>query len=155
MPNPKALELTLSDEEKAGLSALIKRHKAGQLKVRRARIVLATGIGKSNSQVMKEENVSLSMVRKWRSRWAGLQPLALTELSIAERLEDLPRAGKPPRITAEQRCKIQQLACEQPEASQRPISHWTHREVAEEIVKRGIVSTISARHAGRLLKKGP
>jgi len=93
-------------------------------------------------------------VRRWRSRWLLLQPIALKDLSIEERLEDLPRPGAPPRITANQRCQIEALACEDPEDSKRPISHWTGREVADEIMKRGIIDQISARHARRLLKRG-
>jgi hypothetical protein len=44
------------------------------------------------------------------------------------------------------------LACEAPADSERPISHWTPREVAAEAIKRGIVETISERHVGRFLK---
>jgi len=94
------------------------------------------------------------MVRQWRQRWVDLQPIALSDLSIEERLEELPRPGRPARITADQVCHIQQLACEKPEESGRPISHWTNREVADEVMKRGIVAQISPRHAARLLKKG-
>jgi len=43
-------------------------------------------------------------------------------------------------------------ACEPPEKSGRPISHWTTAELADEVVKRGIVPAISARHVGRFLK---
>jgi putative transposase len=35
------------------------------------------------------------------------------------------------------------LACEQPK--ERPISHWTGREIANEVVARGIVAQISPR----------
>jgi putative transposase len=45
------------------------------------------------------------------------------------------------------------LACEKPEDSARPISQWTGREIAAEVIKRGLVAQISARHAGRLLKR--
>jgi putative transposase len=51
-------------------------------------------------------------------------------------------------------CRIVALACEAPSATGRPISQWTGREIAAEIVGRGIVPTISGRHAARLLKKG-
>jgi len=34
-----------------------------------------------------------------------------------------------------------------------PISHWTARELAAEIMKQGIIETISVRHVGRLLKE--
>ena len=120
----------------------------------RARILLAASEGKSNSQIMREQKLSRDMVRQWRQRWIDLQPIALSDLSIEERLEELPRPGKPARITADQVCHIQQLACEKPEESGRPISHWTNREVADEVMKRGIVAQISPRHAARLLKKG-
>jgi transposase len=78
----------------------------------------------------------------------------LSELSIEERLADLPRPGAPARITAEQVCQIIAMACEHPGESGRPISQWTQREIADEIMKRGIVDRISPRHAGRFLKGG-
>jgi hypothetical protein len=46
------------------------------------------------------------------------------------------------------------LACEAPNQSGRPISQWTGRELADELVQRGIVERISRRHAARLLKRG-
>ena len=88
----------------------------------------------------------------WRNRWAQLQDIALADLSIEERLQDAPRSGAPARITADQRCQIEALACEKPEKSGRPITNWTAREIADEIKKRKIVKNISPRHAARLLK---
>ena len=153
MPSPKALPLELSEAEEANLKKLVNRHKVGQQIAIRGRIVLAAGAGKNNSQIAREQEVSLDMVRLWRQRWLDLQPIALAELSVEERLEDLPRPGAPARITADQRCQIEALACEKPEDADRPISHWTGREIADELMKRGIVEQISARHAGRLLKR--
>ena len=153
MPIPKPLPLQLDQNEKDGLEQLIKRHKAGQQIVLRARIILAAAEGKSNCQIARELQVSRQMVRLWRERWLQLQSIPLTELSVEERLEDLARPGAPARISAAQRCQIEALACEKPEDSARPISQWTGREIAAEIIKRGIVSQISARHAGRLLKR--
>lgn len=60
----------------------------------------------------------------------------------------------PARITADQRCRIEALACEKPENSERPISQWSAREIADELKKREIVPDISPRHAARLLKRG-
>src|SRR5499426_981433 len=57
-------------------------------------------------------------------------------------------------VSAEQWCQIMALACEPPADSQRPISHWTPRELADEARKRGLVPTISERHVGRFLKSG-
>jgi transposase len=153
MPVPKPLPLQLAKAEQDELEKLIKRHKVGQQMVLRARIILAAAAGKSNCQIVRELQVSRQMTRLWRERWLQLQPIPLTELRVEERLEDLPRPGAPARITAAQRCQIEALACEKPEDSARPISQWTGREIADEVIKRGIVEQISARHAGRLLKR--
>ena len=42
---------------------------------------------------------------------------------------------------------IMALACEKPEMADRPVSTWTPRELADEAIKRGIVTQISARAA--------
>jgi transposase len=121
---------------------------------KRAQIVLAASEGKSNRQIVREMKVSIDMVRQWRQRWVDLQPIALADLEIEERLQDLLRPGAPASITLDQVCQIQQMACEKPEESGRPITHWTNREIADEVMKRGIVEQISPRHAARFLKKG-
>ena len=154
MPGPRAIVVMLSNEEKASLQQLSKRHHVSQQVAKRARIVLAAAEGKSNSQIRREMNISRDMVRHWRQRWVDLQPISLADLSVEERLEDLPRPGAPATITADQVCQIQQMACERPEESGRPITHWTNRELADEVMKRGIIKQISPRHAARLLKKG-
>jgi transposase len=133
---------------------MIRRHSTAQQLVTRARIILLAADGKNHSQIARELGVSVDMARLWRNRWHGLAGIALDELSVSERLEDAPRAGKPTTITAEQMCQIVALACEAPEKSGRPISQWTGREIADEIIRRGIVATISPRHAQRLLKRG-
>ena len=154
MPGPKPPPIELTPIEQQELEKLVHRHNVGQQIALRGRIVLAAAEGKNNSEIAREFKVTLDTVRLWRGRWQDLQPIARADLSVEERLEDLPRSGAPARITAEQRCQIEALACEQPEDSERPISHWTGREIADEIMKRGIVEQISARHAGRLLKRG-
>jgi putative transposase len=156
MPGPKAIEIKLDSAEQEALEKLVRRHKTDQQIAQRARIILAAAQGQSNSQIVRELKLSMNTVRLWRSRWVLLQPIPLTDLTVPERLADLPRPGAPLQITADQRCQIEKLACELPEQSGRPISQWTNREIADEIIKRDIVETISARHAGRLLKRsGP
>jgi putative transposase len=153
MPNPKPIIVKLTDAERQGLRKLVKRHTVGQQIALRGRIVLAADEGKNNTQIAKEQGTTLTTVRLWRQRWVDLQPIPLDDLSIEGRLQDLPRPGAPARITADQVCQITALACEKPAESERPISHWTGREIADEIVKRGIVDHISPRHAARLLKR--
>jgi putative transposase len=153
MPGPKPVEIKLNKKEKDVLKKLSKGHNTGQQLALRARIILAADQGKSNSQIVRKLKVSMNTVRLWRSRWFLFQPIPLTALNVQERLADLPRSGAPAQITADQRCQIEKLACEKPEKSGRPISHWTNREIADEIKKQGIVKEISPRHAGRLLKR--
>ena len=154
MPGPQPEQIELSDKARQELKKLVARHSIGQQKAQRARIILKAAEGKNNAEIARELQQSIDMVRLWRRRWLELAPLALEDLSVEERLEDLPRPGAPPRLTADQLCQIEQLACEAPEKAGRPISQWTNREIADEIVARGIVDSLSPRHAGRLLKKG-
>jgi putative transposase len=154
MPIPKAQVINLSDAERYGLEKLIKRHQVGQQIALRARIVLAAAGGLKNKEIAQTYGVTLDTVRLWRNRWVKLQDLALDDLSLEDRLADAPRPGAPAKITADQRCRIEALACEKPEESGRPITHWTAREIADELKKRKIVETISPRHAARLLKRG-
>jgi putative transposase len=78
---------------------------------------------------------------------------ALGEM-IEDLLNDLPRAGWAGKFSAEQVTRIMAVACEPPDRSGRPVTHWTARELADEAVKRGIVESISPRQVGRFLKDG-
>ncbi len=151
-PKPVAIELTTA--ERQGVEALLRRHSTPQQLVLRARIVLVAAAGRNNAQIARDLAVDVGTVRLWRGRWLGLQAVGLAELSVEERLTDAPRSGKPAGITAEQTCQIVALACAAPSAAGRRISQWTGREVADEIVARGILAVISPRHAARLLKRG-
>jgi len=117
-------------------------------------MVLAAAQGHSNVSIARELQVSVDTVRLWRDRWVGLQGIDWEALSVAERLQDAPRPGAPPKFTEEQRCQMAAFACEAPMKAGWPISQWTGREIADELVKRGIVEQISPRHASYLLKKG-
>jgi transposase len=153
MPGRKPPAIYLTDYQCQHLELLVRRYSTGQQKAIRARIILLAADGKNNREIANELEVSLDTARLWRQRWLDLQPISLDDLSVEERLEDLPRPGTPPRLTANQICQIEELACEKPESSGRPITQWTGREIADEIKKRGIVDKISPRHASRLLKK--
>ena len=154
MRGPKPPVVKLSDKERQGLEQLVRRHSTPQQTALRGRIVLAAAEGKNNAQVAREFGITVETARHWRDRWLALQPISLDDLTVAERLEDLPRPGAPARITADQRCQIEAMACEEPQDSSRPISHWSSREIAEEVMRRSIVDSISPRHAARLLKRG-
>ena len=154
MRGPKPIQIELSADERAELELLVRRHTTPQQLALRARIVLAAATEATNCQIARQENVTVDTVRLWRSRWLGCAAASVDDLPVVDRLSDAPRSGAPVRITAEQVCLIIELACEAPERSGRPISHWSEREIADEVRARGIVKQISDRHAARLLKRG-
>lgn len=152
MPGPKPPRVVLSVVQRDELERLVSAHKTGQAVVRRARVVLLAAMGYSNADIAKQIPMDVEAVGLWRRRWTAFDAIPCTELSVTQRLADAPRPGAVPRLSPEQVCQILALACEQPSASDRPISHWSHRELADEIVRRGITDRISPRHASRLLK---
>jgi transposase len=154
MPYPKPPAVILTEAEQQALEKLVKRHTVGQQIALRARIILAAADGSNNTQIASRLGITPDTARLWRDRWLQLHAITLDDLSVEDRLQDLPRPGAPLQITADQRCQIEALACEEPEEGGRPMTHWTAREIADEIIKRQIVEHISPRHAARLLKRG-
>jgi len=154
MSGPQPAGITLSDEERSALERLVRAGTTGQQLALRARIVLAAATGQNNTQVAATLGIAAKTARQWRERWRAVASVPLPDLGLTERLADAPRSGAPARLTAEQVCQIVALACERPADSDRPISQWSAREVADEIVQRGITDRLSPRHAARLLKSG-
>jgi putative transposase len=154
MPGPRPPSVDLTADERGELEGLVRRHKTGQQLADRARIVLLAADGLNNSEIARQLTLEPDTARLWRRRWLSFGGAALADLSVAARLADAPRSGTPARITPEQVARIVALACEAPSASGRPVSQWSTTELAAEIVRRGIVETISPRHAARLLKRG-
>ncbi len=142
--------INLSETEQQELEGLIRRHNTAQKLVRRARIILLSAQGQSRSQLARQLGVQRSVVLTWVKRWLET---AGKGLSVIERLSDLSRPGSPDTFTPEQLCQIVAMACEKPEVYNRPITHWTPCELHDEVLKQGIVSSISVRHVGRILEQ--
>ena len=143
----------LTDRERADLERLVRAYSTGQQLALRARIVLLAGDGWNNLQIARELGVDDETPGHWRRRWLQFTEVPLEDVGVAKRLADAPKPGAPPKFTPEQICQIIALACEKPADCGRPISQWSHGELADEIIRRGIVQSISPRHAGRLLKR--
>jgi putative transposase len=149
MPGPQPPTVPLSEEERQVLHTMIRAHKTPQHLSFRAQIILLLAEGFPAPDVARRLGTTRTTVRRWRRHW-----LKRPGCAVPARLQDAPRPGAPATLSAEQWCQIIALACEPPEASARPISHWTPRELADEARKRSIVATISERHVGRFLKSG-
>ncbi len=154
MPGRKPARIELREQVGQALEKVVARHTPGQPKAQRARIILKAAEGKTHTEIAREWKVSIDRARLWRRRWAALSAIGWDDLSVEERLDDLPRPGAPSGLSADRVCQIEPMACEAPQKAGRPISQWPGREIADELIKRGIVAAISARHAARLLKKG-
>ena len=131
------------------LEALVRAHSTSQQLALRARMILHAADNIGVRQSARELAVWPKTVRYWRGRWRQAPPAQ----SVPERLADAPRSGTPATYTPEQICAVIAMTCEKPSESERPISHWSQREIADEAIRRGLVSNISQRSVGRFLKK--
>lgn len=158
----QAAKVVISERQQGILLELSKSRTESQLVAQRATIVLRAFEKYLNEEIAAEIGLGRAQVGVWRRRWqAAWEALTALECrephnlreAIHDVLRDAPRAGSPGTFTAEQVTQILALACEPPEKSQRPITHWTRRELHEEVLKRGIVPQISESQVGRYLKR--
>ena len=162
----RAVSISVSERQRSILERW-KKNKAGtsaQL-IERCAIVVLSADGVSNVEQGRMLGIDRQRSRRWRTRWSenqerladaereGATDKDLAKLLLAL-LSDEPRPGTPPTFTAAQLTQIIAVACEPPVDCGRPVTHWTPRELADEVTKRGIVETISPRHVDRLLKGG-
>ena len=162
----RASKVDLSEAQRAVLDGWT-RNKAGTSYrlIERARIVLMSADGLSVAHQARCLGVDRRRIDRWRTRWEdSRERLALAERQGASArdlstlieavLADEKRPGAPATFTAEQLTQIIAVACEPPGDSGRPVTHWTPRELADEVIGRAIVPTISPRHIDRILKGG-
>ena len=140
----------VSPEQRAALEGLVRAHSTPQQLALRARIILHAAHNVGVRESARELDVWPKTVRRWRRRWRE----GAEGQSVSERLADAPRSGAPTTYTPEQICALIAMTCEKPSESERPISHWSQREIADEAIRRGVVSNISQRSVGRFLKRG-
>lgn len=150
MPRLSAERIELSELEPEELEQLLRRAKTPQQIALRAKIILRATVGESHGEIAVGLGISREMSRLWRRRWLSL---AKREVPVGERLQDLPRPGSPATFSLEQITQLYAIACDPPAQYQRPVSHWSARELADEMIQQGIVASISERHVGRLLKE--
>jgi putative transposase len=159
-----AARVVITERQQDVLRAMVWSRSCPQGLARRAEIILLAFAGCQNEGIAQRLSCERHGVGIWRRRWQQAfsrlvviecveKPAALRD-AIAEVLSDLPRAGCGGTFTAEQIAQILAVACEPPENSGRPVTHWTPRELADEAIKRRIVPSISVRHVGRFLKDG-
>jgi Homeodomain-like domain len=160
----RAAKVVITERQQDVLQTLTRSSTCPQALAQRAHMILRAFDGLDNEALAAHLGCERHTVGLWRRRWArAFRRLVLIECgekasalprAIAALLSDLPRSGCPGKFTAEQVTQILATACEPPEDSGRPVTHWTPRELADEVVQRGIVESISPRQVGRFLKDG-
>ena len=158
----QAARIQLSERQLEILIEFSKSRAISQQCSQRAKVIVLAFQGMTNEEIADEIGLGRLQVglwrRRWRDNWNSLtlvecrEPWLLRE-SIRELFRDAARGGGSFKFTAEEVIQIQALACESPSLSNRPITHWTSRELRDEILKRGIVKSISESQVRRLLKQ--
>jgi transposase len=147
MPLPRAVPVTLTAAERRTLKKRARGAKTCWRDRLRALIVLAAARGRDNARIAADLGITTDTVRKWRGRFAarGL-----------DGLKDLPRSGRPRRISEAARAAVVALACQLPAATGVPLAHWTGPELAAELTAQGLVSEpVSVSSLLRILAQHP
>ena len=161
MPLQRASQIELSEKQEKVLTELAKgTHTPLHLKTR-AQIVLNAASGWSNNTIEEIMQIGAEKVKRWRDRYSAMHeelrqieqetPHKLRK-AIAKILSDDQRPGGPPTFGDEQVAAIIAMACEDPSKFGLPFSHWTPSLLQAEVIKIGIVGSISVRQVGRFLK---
>jgi transposase len=130
MPPNVAVEIELSDQERAQLEAWTRRRTSAQALAQRSRIVLAAAEGLKNTEIAERLGISRNMAATWRSRFAEHRLDGLT---------DEPRPGRPRTITDEQ---VDAVITTTLETTPKDATHWSTRSMAKEV---GLTQTAVSR----------
>jgi transposase len=146
MPLLRAVPVVLSAGERAALNKRVRGAKTAHRDRLRAQIVLAAARGRDNARIAADLRITVDTVRKWRGRFAGRG---------LDGLADLPRSGRPRRISELTRAAVVALACQLPAATGVPLSRWTGPELLAEITRAGLGRRLSVSSVLRILAEHP
>lgn len=158
----KAAKVTITEKQQAILLEFSRSRTESPIFVQRAKIVLLAFERKSCDEIAEATGLERHAVGMWRRRWQAAWP-ELTNFECAEphklreairdTLRDAHRSGCGGKFTGEQVTQMLAVACEPPELSGLPITHWTLQELCAEVVRRGIVESISLSQMQRYLQQ--
>lgn len=138
----KIYRVTLSDEERACLEAVVRKGKSAARKITVARVLLKAAGGASDGEIVEALGVSRVTCERLRKR--------CVEEGVQSCLERKKRASVPVKVTGEVEARIVALACTKP-----PQGHarWTLRLLAHRVVELEYLDSISHETVGQVLKK--
>lgn len=157
----KAAKIIITEKQQTILQQVANSKMSSVQHSQRSKIILLAFEGKLNQDIAAQVDLDRLQIGLWRRRWSrSFDALVAIECretkatltrAIQAVLSDAPRSGSPGKFTAEQVTQILAVACEPPEKSDRPINRWTHRELTDEVIQRGIVPSISISQVGSYL----
>jgi len=121
MATNRAVEIELSDDERAQLEAWARRPTSALALAQRSRIVLAAAEGVKNIEIARRLGVGRPMVTKWRNRFGEHR---------LDGLLDEPRPGQPRTICDAQ---VEEVITKTLESTPRDATHWSTRSMASEV----------------------
>jgi putative transposase len=151
------------------VSDLVHAKTSPQCVVLRGRLILDYAESGNMCWVASKQSVGRDTVRRWYQRWQSSQAeldrleaeyLAgtLSETKYRREIEtllsDAKRPGAPATFSEAQVQQIITMATRRPEDEGVPVTHWSHETLAQAVIEKGIVKTISAAQIGRFLKGG-
>ncbi|MFZ3188750.1 MAG: transposase [Candidatus Sulfotelmatobacter sp.] len=157
----KAAKIVLTERQHSILQEMIHSTTAAQRLVQRAHLIVLAFGGMFNRAISGIVGLRRKQIGVWRRRWKQSfdalvaiecrESQAALRRAIEDVLSDAPRSGSPGKFTAEQVTQVLAIACEPADQSGRPINEWTGRELADELVRRNIVTSISVSQVNRYL----
>lgn len=144
--------LQLSPAERKDLENLANSSSAEFRLVQRARIVLAAAGGASNGAISRRLDIERKTVRKWRQRYRERRR-SDPDKTVADWLADAKRVGAPATFDEFFWVDVVALVTSDPASSGRPITHWTQRELAAEVIERQLAKSIHYTTIGRFLAR--
>jgi transposase len=133
----------LNRGEREQLEEIIASEGPRSRRVKHAKILLESDLGKSAAKIAYRVGVGHSTVERTRQRFA--------EGGLAAALKDKPRPGGKPKLDGKQQAFVIALACsDTPDGQER----WSMQMLADKIVELGVVDEpVSHDTIGRVLKK--
>ena len=122
MPDPVAVPIVLTDDEREQLLAWSRRPSSAQALAMRSRVVLACADapGAPNGQIAEDLAISRHMATKWRNRFA---------VNRLEGMVDEPRPGRPRTIAD---ADVERVITTTLETTPKDATHWSTRSLAAE-----------------------
>src|SRR3954452_2174272 len=159
----KAAKTTITERQQVILQTFSRSVTAPSRLRQRATIIILAFEGLRNEDIAPRVGLTQRQVGRWRRRWANAwnrlidveccESRAALRRAMEAVLSDEPRPGVPAKFTPEQVTQILAVACEPPAKSDRPITHWTVQELTDEVIRRGIVESISPAQVYRYLRE--